>query len=66
MTGQDVQAFGQLQQDDAYFDLTPAQQQYQNMIQEFNQYLREDYHAIQEVLWLTPGVASLAASMPDR
>lgn len=66
MTGQDVQAFGQLQQDDAYFDLTPAQQQYQNMLQEFNQYLREDYHAIQEVLWLTSGVASLAASMPDR
>lgn len=65
MTGQDVQAFGQLQQEDAYFDLTPAQQQYQNMLQEFNQYLREDYHAIQEVLWLTSGFASLAAAMPD-
>ncbi|CAI9726119.1 Hypothetical predicted protein [Octopus vulgaris] len=65
ITGQDVQAFGQLQQDDAYFDLTPQQQHYHNTLQEFNQYLREDYHAIQEVLWLTSGISSLAANMPD-
>ncbi|GAB1609491.1 endoplasmic reticulum-Golgi intermediate compartment protein 2-like isoform X1 [Argonauta hians] len=65
ITGQDVQAFGQLQQEDAYFDLSPQQQRYHNMLQEFNQYLREDYHAIQEVLWLTSGISSLASAMPD-
>ncbi|XP_069133308.1 LOW QUALITY PROTEIN: endoplasmic reticulum-Golgi intermediate compartment protein 2-like [Argopecten irradians] len=66
MTGQDTNMFGKLTLDHTYFELTPRQRQYQDVVQEINAYLREEYHAIQELLWMSSISAVYKQGMPPR
>ncbi|KAL3842000.1 hypothetical protein ACJMK2_020074 [Sinanodonta woodiana] len=65
-TGQDTYSFGQLNLDNAYFELSPKQKRYHEITLEVNRYLRNQYHAIQELLWLSRYTASLNPGMPAR
>ena len=42
-----------LNEEETWFDLTPVQQNYRNYILQTNRLIRNDYHSIHQVLWLT-------------
>ncbi|XP_052067430.1 endoplasmic reticulum-Golgi intermediate compartment protein 2-like [Mytilus californianus] len=68
-TGQNFghQNFGSLEMDDTYFELSTEQRRYLDIIQDVNKYLREEYHAIQELMWLSGSVyTSFRKGMPER
>lgn len=64
-TGQDIFTYGELKEDPAYFELTPRQQEYLDFIQQVNDYLTQEYHAIQELLWRS-NKPSFLGGMPPR
>lgn len=64
-TGQDVFSYGKLKEDPAYFELTPRQQEYLDFTQHVNDYLTQEYHAIQELLWRSDKRA-FHGGMPPR
>ncbi|CAG2210884.1 ERGIC2 [Mytilus edulis] len=67
-TGQNFghQNFGSLEMDDTYFELSTEQRRYLDIIQDVNKYLREEYHAIQELMWLSGSVyTSFRKGMPE-
>ncbi|KAK3101961.1 hypothetical protein FSP39_007659 [Pinctada imbricata] len=66
-TGQDTHGFGELSMDDTYFELTPKQLEYFQIVQEVNEYLRSEYHALQDLMWLSTGIiSSYRRGMPKR
>ena len=64
-TGQDVFSYGKLKEDPAYFDLSPKQQEYLAFTQQVNEYLRQEYHALQELMWRSDK-PSFRGGMPPR
>lgn len=64
-TGQDVLGFGQLQEDPVFWELSEEQQQYRALIRTHNEYLTQEYHALQDILW-TSGNLNLKANIPKR
>ncbi|PSN38657.1 hypothetical protein C0J52_21247 [Blattella germanica] len=64
-TGQNVLQFGSLEQEDTWFELTPQQRLYFDGMRQVNSYLREQFHAIQELLWRS-GQSTLFGDMPKR
>ena len=53
--------------ENTYFELSPNQRRYHDIIHDVNQYLREEYHAIQELMWLSGSVFStFRKGMPER
>lgn len=64
-TGQDVLGFGQLEEEPVHWELSDNQQDYQHFVQQVNDYLSEEYHAIQEVLWRS-GNPTFTGGMPKR
>ncbi|RUS73391.1 hypothetical protein EGW08_018851 [Elysia chlorotica] len=64
-TGQDVLGFGFLQEEEVYWELSPKQREYQQMVQSTNSFLTEEYHALQTVLWRS-GNPTYNMGMPDR
>lgn len=64
-TGEDVFSFGKLKEDPAYFELSPKQQEYMDMTQQVNEYLRQEYHAIHKLLWRADK-SKLKGAMPAR
>lgn len=50
-TGQGFGSFGQLMYEDAWFDLTKSQREHFDGMRFINEYLREEAHALQHVLW---------------
>ena len=65
MTGQEVQTFGKLLEEDVYFDLSNNQRNYFNMVQRVNSYVKEEYHSVHNILW-TSGFLSASSNMPKR
>lgn len=65
LTGQNADMFGKLDHEPVPFELTPSQQQYFNMVQNMNSYIREEYHAIHKLLW-SSGYISIGRTMPQR
>ena len=68
-TGQNFgqQNFGTLEMENTYFELSPNQRRYHDIILDVNKYLREEYHAIQELMWLSGSVFStFRKGMPER
>ncbi|KAI0235203.1 Endoplasmic reticulum-Golgi intermediate compartment protein 2 [Lamellibrachia satsuma] len=63
MTGQSANTFGELQHDDAYFELSPDQRQYFTSLQYLNDYLRNQYHAVHKFLWKS-GFSGQSGNMP--
>lgn len=64
-TGQNVLQFGSLEQEDTWFELSPQQRLHFDGMRQVNSYLREEFHAVQELLWRS-GQATLFGDMPKR
>ncbi|XP_056631411.1 endoplasmic reticulum-Golgi intermediate compartment protein 2 [Diorhabda sublineata] len=50
-TNQNTFKFGALDQEDTWFELAPNQQIHFDNKKHFNSYLREEYHAVKDLLW---------------
>ncbi|XP_019867900.1 endoplasmic reticulum-Golgi intermediate compartment protein 2 [Aethina tumida] len=50
-TNQNTYKFGTLEEEDTWFDLAPNQRLHFENKQHFNSYLREEYHAVKDLLW---------------
>jgi len=57
--------FGRLREEPTWWELEPAQRIHFDEVQRLNQYLREEYHQLQDVLW-TSGYSKLYADLPAR
>ena len=44
-------SYGKLEEEPAYFELSPKQQKHLDIMQLKNDYLRQEYHALQELVW---------------
>merc|ERR1712071_517212 len=64
-TGQSVVSFGQLQEEDTWFQLSPNQQSHFIAAQRLNSMLREKNHGIQQLLWKS-GYQRIFGDMPKR
>nr|ACO12194.1 Endoplasmic reticulum-Golgi intermediate compartment protein 2 [Lepeophtheirus salmonis] len=65
VTNNNAFKFGTLKEEDTWFDLDRVQRQHFEAIRTFNKYLREEYHAIQNLLWKS-GSLSLYGELPPR
>ncbi|XP_013144795.1 PREDICTED: endoplasmic reticulum-Golgi intermediate compartment protein 2 isoform X1 [Papilio polytes] len=64
-TSQSVFGFGELQEEDTWFELTQEQQDAFDAVKYLNSYLREEYHSIWQLLW-KKGHGSVRATVPPR
>ena len=64
-TGQDTFSYGKLEMTNVPYELTPKQKHFYEITRHVNQYMREEYHAVQELLWLS-GHSSILGGMPER
>ena len=64
-TNQNTFSFGRLQEDDTWFELDSIQRQHFNSVRDFNEYLREEYHAVQDLMWRS-GQSSFYGDLPQR
>lgn len=64
-TSQSVFGFGELQEEDTWFDLSEEQQTAFDAVKYLNAYLREEYHSIWQLLWKR-GHGSVRATIPVR
>lgn len=60
-----VQAFGKLEEHPTHFELTPQQKAHWMTMQKVNTYIREQHHAIQDLLW-KEGYTNLLRGLPSR
>ncbi|KAJ0172814.1 hypothetical protein K1T71_011953 [Dendrolimus kikuchii] len=64
-TSQSVFGFGELQEEDTWFELTQEQQDAFDAVKYINSYLREEYHSIWQLMW-KKGHGSVRATIPPR
>ncbi|RZC35060.1 COPIIcoated ERV and/or ERGIC N domain containing protein [Asbolus verrucosus] len=64
-THQNAYKFGSLEEEDTWFELAPNQQIHFDNKKHFNSYLREEYHAIKDLLWKS-SFSTMFADMPER
>jgi len=64
-TGQNAFSFGRLREEPAWWELDTNQRKHFDEVQKMNQYLREEYHQLQDYLWGS-GYGRLYADMPAR
>ncbi|XP_066584287.1 endoplasmic reticulum-Golgi intermediate compartment protein 2 [Prorops nasuta] len=64
-TNQNLLAFDTLEEEETWWELTPNQRSHFDALKHMNSYLREEYHAIHELLWKSNQIA-LSSEMPTR
>lgn len=64
-TNQNMILFGELQEEDTWFELTPEQKTYFDSIQHVNSYLQEEFHAVQNLLWKSRFISTFS-ELPKR
>lgn len=64
-TNQNMILFGELQEEDTWFDLSPEQKAYFDSMQHINSYLREEFHAVQNLLWKSRFISTFT-ELPKR
>ncbi|XP_032522936.1 endoplasmic reticulum-Golgi intermediate compartment protein 2 isoform X2 [Danaus plexippus] len=64
-TSQSVFGFGELQEEDTWWELTPEQKNAFEAVKYMNSYLREEYHSVWQLLW-KKGHGSVRATVPPR
>ena len=64
-TYQNTFSFGRLKEEPTWFELDHIQRKHFESIQTFNEYLREEYHGLQELLWKS-GQSYLFGDLPKR
>jgi len=52
--------------DNTHYALSPIQKSYSEITRSVNQYMKQEYHAIQELLWLSGHNPALRIGMPER
>ena len=65
LTGQNADTFGKLKEENTWFELTDAQKQYMDMVQNVNDYIKNEYHALHTFLWKS-GYSGMGNTMPKR
>jgi endoplasmic reticulum-Golgi intermediate compartment protein 2 len=63
-TNQNVFSFGILNEEDTWWELSSNQKVYFDYVQHLNNYLREEYHAVAEILY--KGEQQMPYTVPDR
>jgi len=64
-TNQNAFTFGRLREEPTWWELDAAQRIHFDEVQRLNQYLREEYHQLQDILW-SSGFSKLYADLPER
>ncbi|KAL1124495.1 hypothetical protein AAG570_001121 [Ranatra chinensis] len=64
-TSQNLLMFGNLEEEDTWFELSPEQESHLRDVRQLNTYLREEFHAIHHLLWKS-GHSFLYPGMPKR
>ena len=64
-TNQNAFTFGRLREEPTWWELDAQQRTHFEEVQRLNQYLREEYHQLQDVLWKS-GYSRLYADLPER
>lgn len=64
-TNQNLQGFDALSEEDTWWELSMNQRAHFDSLKNMNSYLREEYHAIHELLWKSQQVAYMG-EMPKR
>ena len=64
-TYQNTFSFGRLKEEPTWFELDRLQRKHFESIKTFNEYLREEYHSLQDLLW-NSGQSSLFGELPQR
>lgn len=64
-TNQNLMGFGTLEEEDTWWELTPEQRSHFDSLMYMNSYLREEYHAVHELLWKSNQL-TLFSEMPKR
>ena len=62
---QNTFTYGRLKEDPAWFELDRLQRKHFDSIQMFNEYFREEYHLVQDLMW-NYGDKSILGPLPER
>lgn len=65
-TGQNMMLFGELKTDDTWWEMTREQQLHFDQMREINEYLREEYHSMKDILWMFDDYNKLKNKFPIR
>jgi len=65
-TGQNMMLFGELKTDDTWWEMTKEQQQHFDQMRDINEYLREGYHSMKDILWMFDDINRLQTNIPVR
>jgi len=58
--------FGEMITDDTWWDMTEEQKQYFDQMRVINEYLRDDYRSMRDVLWIFDDYNKLKLQVPAR
>lgn len=64
-TNQNTFSFGRLKEDPTWFELDRLQRQHFDAVKTFNEYLREEYHSISDLMWKS-GQSNFYGDLPER
>ncbi|XP_025421917.1 endoplasmic reticulum-Golgi intermediate compartment protein 2 isoform X2 [Sipha flava] len=65
-TGQNMMLFGELKTDDTWWEMTKEQQLHFDQMRDINEYLREEYHSMKDILWMFDDYNRLKNKFPVR
>jgi hypothetical protein len=64
-TGQNTFGFGRLREDPTWFELDHMQRKHFDAVKSLNEYLREEYHNVAELMWKS-GQDKFYGELPKR
>lgn len=64
-TNQNTFSYGRLREDPSWFELDTFQRKHFESVKMFNEYIREEYHVLQDLLW-NSGQKNILGSLPER
>jgi len=66
VTNQESKKFGKFTLQDSWFELTPNQQEAFDDVRRLNSFLRERYHSLRDILWLSDYYSNDFSELPAR
>lgn len=63
VTNQNTETFGELEEENSHFELSRPQRVQWETMQRINLYIREEYHAIQDLIW-KDGYTNILRGLP--
>lgn len=58
--------FGELKTEDTWWEMTKEQQKHFDQMGDINEYLREEYHSLKDILWMFDTYNILKKKIPTR